>query len=72
VQRARDYYQRAEPGIALLAHDGRFAVKIASDVYRDILARIEASAYDVFDRRAVVPAPRKYWLTVRGLLWRRF
>ena len=72
VARARDYYARAEPGIPSLASEGRFAVKIASDVYRDILTRIESSGYDVFERRAVVPAPRKYWLTARGLLWRRF
>ena len=65
--RARDYYQRAEPGIALLRPEGRFAVKIAADVYRDILTRIERSDYRVFDRRAVVPAPRKYWLTMRAM-----
>jgi len=65
--RARDYYQRAEPGIALLKAEGRFAVQIASDVYCDILTRIERSGYRVFDRRAVVPGPRKYWLTARAM-----
>ncbi len=62
VERARQFYVRAEPGIALLDPGGRFAVKIAADVYRGILHRIEASDYNVFGRRAVVPAPQKYWI----------
>lgn len=65
VARAREYYRRAEPGIAMLHPGGRFAVKIASDVYREILARVEQGGFDVFDRRAVVPARRKYWITAR-------
>lgn len=72
--RARAYYAASSPGIPLLSPDGRFAVKVASDVYREILARIEQSDYDVFDRRAYVPAGRKYWITLRGMAvpaWRR-
>ncbi len=65
--RAREYYERAMPGIALLKPEGRFAVKVAADVYRAILGRIEHSGYDVFDRRAVVPAREKYWITLRGM-----
>ena len=65
VQRARRYYTASEPGIALLSSDGRFAVKVASDVYRGILHQIERSGYDVFDRRVYVPARRKYWITAR-------
>ncbi|MEP6538248.1 MAG: phytoene/squalene synthase family protein [Bryobacteraceae bacterium] len=76
--RARTYYAQAEPGIALLEARGRFAVKVASDVYRQILSRIEASDYDVFHHRAVVSPARKYWITARSmavpiarhLLWR--
>ncbi len=65
--RARAFYEEANPGIALLAPQGRFAVRIASDVYREILARIESSDYDVFAQRARVPAARKYWITARHL-----
>ncbi len=75
--RARAYYAQAEPGIALLDSRGRFAVKVASDVYRQILVRIEASGYDVFQQRAVVSPARKYWITARTMaipiarhLWR--
>jgi phytoene synthase len=65
VERARRYYAESEPGIPLLSADGRFAVKVASDVYRGILRQIERSGYDTFDRRVYVPAPRKYWITAR-------
>ncbi len=75
--RARAYYAQAEPGIALLDSRGRFAVKVASDVYRQILSRIEASDYNVFHQRAVVSPVRKYWITARSMaipiarhLWR--
>lgn len=69
--RARAYYRSAEPGIQLLSRQGRFAVQIASDVYQNILTRIERSNYDVFDTRAVVPTSQKYWLTAKALLLRR-
>ncbi len=67
IARAREYYVRGNAGIPLLNRRGRFAVKIASDVYREILGRIEQSQFDVFDRRAIVPASRKYWLTVQNM-----
>jgi phytoene synthase len=65
--RARSFYKAAEPGIAMLDARGRFAVRIAADVYAGILDRIEAGGYDVFDRRAVVPKSRKYWITARAM-----
>ena len=68
--RARAFYESARPGIALLSPGGRFAVHIASDVYAAILFRIEASRFDVFSRRAYVPATRKYWITARRLAGR--
>ena len=72
VKRARSYYKAAEPGIGMLSKEGRFAVKIASDVYRTILDQIERSDYNVFDKRAVVPAVQKYRLTARALCHRLF
>ncbi len=67
VNRARNFYDAAMPGIALLSSDGRFAVKVAADVYRGILDRIESSGYDVFDRRACVSPLRKYWIMTRAM-----
>jgi phytoene synthase len=67
AKRARDYYASAEPGIAMLNPRGAYSVKIASDVYRQILAVIERNHYQVFERRAVVPSMQKYWLTLRSM-----
>ena len=70
VKRAQSFYEAAEPGIAMLSKEGRFAVKLAADIYRGILGRIERSGYNVFKERAVVPAAQKYWLTARALCQR--
>lgn len=67
VDRARAYYECGNAGIGMLDRRGRFSVQIASDVYREILSRIKASDFDVFDRRAVVPTGKKYLLTMRNM-----
>jgi phytoene synthase len=67
VIRARTYYERGNVGIPMLHHSGRFSVKIASDIYHEILNRIETSDFDVFERRAIVPPARKYILTARNM-----
>jgi 15-cis-phytoene synthase len=75
--RARSYYQKAEPGLQLLDHRGRFAMRTAFDIYRTTLRRIEASHFDVFHRRPAVPAVERAWITARSMagpitrsLWR--
>lgn len=65
IARAREYYERAMPGIEMLNREGRFAVRVAAEVYREILRSIEDNDYNVFEQRAVVPAATKYWLTAR-------
>lgn len=52
IQRTRDLYDEAMPGIALLDKDGRLAITAAAELYRGILDDIEASDYNVFGRRA--------------------
>jgi phytoene synthase len=54
IARARKLYAESWPGIALLNADGHFAICAAADMYRAILADIEAHDYDVFSRRAYV------------------
>ena len=73
VARNRQLYREAMPGVALLAPDGRFAIAAAADLYRAILADIEAHDYDVFGRRAHLSALRKlarlpgiWWLAATG------
>jgi phytoene synthase len=67
AERARHYYAKSMLGINMLNPDGRFAVEIAARVYSGILEQIEAMDYDVFARRAVVPAWRKYGITAHAL-----
>ncbi len=68
IERTRRLYAEAEPGIALLHSNGRFAIVAAAGLYSAILDDIEAHDYDVFNRRAHVSG----WGKVRrlpGLWW---
>jgi phytoene synthase len=67
TSRIQTCYQNAEAGIALLDPRGRFAVKVAFDLYRQTLRRIEASDFDVFRKRAGVPAMEAAWITARSM-----
>ncbi|HET7089854.1 MAG TPA: squalene/phytoene synthase family protein [Anaerolineae bacterium] len=69
IERNRRLYAEAWPGIKLLHPDGRFAIATAGELYRAILADIEAHDYDVFTRRAHVSGPRKL-LNLPGIWWR--
>ncbi len=68
LQRNRTLYAEAMPGVALLAPDGRFAISAAADLYRAILADIEAHDYDVFHRRAHLSALGKLG-RIPGIWW---
>jgi len=59
IDRARELYRDAEPGIARLEPESRYAVRLALRLYRGILDAIEANHYDVFTRRAYVPLRTK-------------
>lgn len=63
IARARALYAEAEPGIALLDSEGRFAVAAAAGLYRAILEDIEMHDYDVFHRRAQIGL----WSKIRRL-----
>jgi phytoene synthase len=67
TERVQRFYDNGNGGIPLLHPDGRFAVEIASNVYHEILTRLQSSSFDVFGHRTVVPASRKYWITARSL-----
>ncbi len=55
IERVRKLYAEAEPGIALLAPESRYTVRLALTLYRQILASIEANRFDVYTKRAYVP-----------------
>jgi phytoene synthase len=69
IQRNRRLYAEAEPGIALLDPDGRFAIAAAAGLYQGILDDIESHHGDVFTRRAHLSAAQKL-LRLPGI-WRR-
>jgi phytoene synthase len=52
IERAREYYLKAELGIPLLEKDARFCVLLAARIYAAILTEIERQNYDVFAARA--------------------
>mgnify|MGYP001116258883 CR=1 FL=1 len=52
IDRNRQLYAEAKPGIAYLSKDGRFAITAAADLYADILREIEENDYNVFTKRA--------------------
>ncbi|MCW2524530.1 MAG: crtB [Frankiales bacterium] len=54
VARARRFYARAEPGIALLSRDSRDCVRTAFTLYAEILDEVERADHDVLRRRATV------------------
>jgi len=69
IDRARDFYNRADCGIPMLERDSRLTVSLMSTNYRRILDAIEQNRYDVFTRRARVPLHRKL-LGVPGVWYR--
>ncbi len=70
IERARDTYRRAEPGIVYLERAARPTARMMSRIYAGILDRIEAADYRVFDRRVFVSFPRKLWLAAGCLVHR--
>lgn len=71
VQRNKELYREATPGLAYLHSGGRFAIGAAAELYRAILTDIERHDYDVFSRRAHVSTAGKMrrlpgiWLRTR-------
>jgi 15-cis-phytoene synthase len=69
IERNREIYAKAMPGIRLLKREGRFAIAAAAELYRSILNKIEEQNYDIFYRRAAVST----WGKLRqlpGIWWR--
>lgn len=69
INRIRQLYTEALPGISLLSKQGRFAIAAAAELYQAILTDIEEHDYDVFSRRAYITR----WEKLRrlpGIWWR--
>ncbi len=59
IQRARQFYTKAEKGIKYLSVDARLPVWASMMHYSRILSVIERNDYDVFNQRAYVPQWQK-------------
>nr|WP_231747472.1 phytoene/squalene synthase family protein [Auraticoccus cholistanensis] len=62
IERNRELYARADPGIAMLPPASARCVATARVLYSRILDRIERCDYDVFSARVRVPRPEKAWV----------
>jgi phytoene synthase len=69
---ARETYRFAASGTALLAPRSRPCVATAAELYSEILDRIEASDFEVFNHRATVGKARRLQVAGVGLIrsWR--
>jgi phytoene synthase len=65
VQRARTHYAAAAAGIPMLERSSQACIRAAYHVYGAILTEIERQDYDVFARRAVVPARKRLVMAAR-------
>lgn len=68
IERNRELYREAEPGIALLPPASARCVAAALSMYATILTRIEEADYDVFSSRRRVSPAAKAAITARTLL----
>ncbi len=68
VDRARGHYALAAPGIPMLERSSQPCIRAAFHAYGAILDEIVRARYDVFARRATVPAHRKLAKVVSSLL----
>ncbi len=68
VERAQQYYDKANPGIKLLVPESRFAIYSASKIYNGILHKIEHRDYNPFLGRVFVPQLKKIGILLREVL----
>jgi phytoene synthase len=67
VERARHYYDGAQPLVSMLPPPGRAVFLVLSRTYRALLDAIEQRDYDVFTRRVSVSQWRKLFFALRAL-----
>lgn len=68
IERNRQIYREALPGIPMLAWRGRLAVKVSYMLYRAILGEIERVNYNVYLGRVRTNLRQKIWLSAKALV----
>jgi phytoene synthase len=67
IERNRQIYQEALPGIDLLHWRGRLAVRVSYVLYKAILGEIERANYNVFAGRVRTNRQQKIYLSLKAL-----
>jgi len=68
IQRAREWYKRAEDGIPMLSKDCQLPIRASLDMYSTILDKIEDNQYDNFNKRAYTSKAEKLMMLPRAYL----
>jgi len=68
IQRARDWYSKAESGIPMLAPDAQLPIRASLDMYSSILDKIELNNYDNYNKRAYTSQVEKLMMLPRAYL----
>jgi len=68
IQRARDWYDKAEAGIPMLSPDCQLPIRASLDMYSTILNKIEDNGYDNFNKRAYTAKWEKLAMLPRAYL----
>lgn len=68
LQLADRYYASGRKGLSHIPLRGRFAILIASQVYREIGKKIEKKDYEVLQGRVSLSSSEKVWVSAKSLL----
>lgn len=68
IERNREVYREALPGIPMLAWRGRLAVRISFVLYKAILAEVERVNYNIYIGRVRTNFRQKLWLSAKALI----
>jgi phytoene synthase len=68
IERNRQVYREALPGIPMLSWRGRLAVRIAYVLYKAILDEVERVHYNVYRGRVRTKLRQKLWLSAKALV----
>lgn len=68
IERNRQVYREALPGIPMLAKRGRLAVTVSYVLYSAILKEIERANYNIYKGRVRTNGRQKLWLSAKALV----
>ena len=68
IERNRQIYREALPGIKLLHWRGRLAVRVSYVLYKAILGEVERANYNVYKARVRTNIRQKLWLSAKALV----